>query len=125
MFLLIGFMELMETVLKAIYHPRNRYLLELDSSSSDNERESLALSVQSEKAFQAFANVDVIGKSYALNEIGSSALAAALHAAALFLKINADWDWFITLSVADYPLMTQNGGWKNCEDRRHQHSKNS
>ncbi|XP_062078041.1 26S proteasome non-ATPase regulatory subunit 13 homolog A-like [Humulus lupulus] len=25
----------------------------------------------------------------------------------LFLKINADWNWFITLSAADYPLMTQ------------------
>ncbi|XP_062109938.1 beta-glucuronosyltransferase GlcAT14C-like [Humulus lupulus] len=102
-----GDSERIMRLLKAIYHPRNRYLLELDSGSSHNERESLALSVQSEKVFQAFANVDVIGKSYALNEIGSSALAAALRAAALFLKINADWDWFITLSAADYPLMTQ------------------
>ncbi|KAM6561889.1 hypothetical protein CsatB_021887 [Cannabis sativa] len=94
-------------LLKAIYHPRNRYLLQLDSGASDQERESLALFVQSEKVFQAFENVDVVGKSYAINEIGSSVVAATLHAAALLLKINSDWDWFITLSAADYPLITQ------------------
>ncbi|PON53185.1 Glycosyl transferase [Parasponia andersonii] len=102
-----GDSERIMRLLKAIYHPRNQYLLQLDAGSSEYERENLALSVQSKSVFQAFGNVDVVGKSYALNEIGSSALAASLHAAALLLKINADWDWFITLSAADYPLMTQ------------------
>ncbi|OMO65511.1 Glycosyl transferase, family 14 [Corchorus olitorius] len=94
-------------LLKAIYHPRNQYLLQLDAGSSEHERAELALSVESESVFQAFGNVNVEGKSYAVNRMGSSALAATLHAAALLLKINADWDWFITLSASDYPLMTQ------------------
>ncbi|XP_028789926.1 beta-glucuronosyltransferase GlcAT14C [Neltuma alba] len=97
----------MMRLLKAIYHPRNRYLLQLDDSSSDSERLDLAQAVQSFKLFEAFGNVDVIGKSYAINRMGSSGLSAILHAAALLLKLNADWDWLITLSASDYPLMTQ------------------
>ncbi|GMH16067.1 hypothetical protein Nepgr_017908 [Nepenthes gracilis] len=92
---------------KAIYHPRNQYLLQLDAGSSSYEREALALAVQSEKVFKAFANVNVVGKSYAISRMGSSALAATLHGAALLLRINADWEWFITLSAYDYPIMTQ------------------
>ncbi|KAJ7951992.1 Beta-glucuronosyltransferase [Quillaja saponaria] len=94
-------------LLKAIYHPRNQYLLQLDYGALDYERKDLALSVQSEKVFQAFGNVDVVGKSYAINKMGSSALSAALHAAALLMKIGTDWDWFVILSPSDYPLMSQ------------------
>ncbi|CAK9146087.1 unnamed protein product [Ilex paraguariensis] len=94
-------------LLKAIYHPRNQYLLQLDAEASDYERSNLAISVQSERVFRAFGNVNVVGRSYALNQMGASVLAATLHAAALLLKISADWDWFITLSSSDYPLMTQ------------------
>nr|POF03207.1 beta-glucuronosyltransferase glcat14c [Quercus suber] len=94
-------------LLKAIYHPRNQYLLQLDAESSGHERGELALSIQSEKVFEAFGNVNVVGKSYAVNQMGASALGATLHAAALLLKISTDWDWFITLSASDYPLMTQ------------------
>ncbi|XP_043712282.1 beta-glucuronosyltransferase GlcAT14A-like [Telopea speciosissima] len=94
-------------LLKAAYHPRNQYILSLDASSSDDERRKLALSVQSERVFQAFGNVNVVGRSYALNLMGSSALAATLHAASLLLRINSDWDWFIPLSASDYPIMTQ------------------
>ncbi|KAK7255067.1 hypothetical protein RIF29_28469 [Crotalaria pallida] len=94
-------------LLKAIYHPRNQYLLQLDDASSESERLDLALSVHSFKVFEAFGNVNVIGKSYAINRMGSSSLSAPLHAAALLLKLNQDWDWFITLSASDYPLMTQ------------------
>lgn len=96
-------------LLKAVYHPRNQYLLQLDDGSSESERMDLALSVRSHKVFEAFGNVNVIGKSYAINRMGSSALSAPLHAAALLLKVNPDWDWFITLSASDYPLMTQDG----------------
>ncbi|XP_021297061.1 beta-glucuronosyltransferase GlcAT14A-like [Herrania umbratica] len=94
-------------LLKAIYHPRNQYLLQLDAGSSEYERAELAVSVESESVFQGFGNVNVEGQSYAVNRMGSSALAATLHAAALLLKINTDWDWFITLSASDYPLMSQ------------------
>lgn len=94
-------------LLKAIYHPRNQYLLQLDAGAADNEKVELALTVQSESAFRDFGNVDVVGKSYAIDKMGASALSATLHAAALLLKISTDWDWFIPLSPSDYPLVSQ------------------
>ncbi|KAI3455730.1 hypothetical protein Pfo_012393 [Paulownia fortunei] len=94
-------------LLKSIYHPRNQYLLQLDSSSPDHERMELALSTHSQRVFREFGNVNVVGKSYAVNQMGASGLAAVLHAAALLLRISADWDWFIPLSTSDYPLSTQ------------------
>lgn len=96
-------------LLKAIYHPRNQYLLQLDAGSSEIERAELAFSVESESVFKAFGNVDVVGQSYPLDKTGASALSAVLHAAALLLKIGSDWDWFIPLSASDYPLMSQDG----------------
>ncbi|PNX67504.1 xylosyltransferase 2-like protein, partial [Trifolium pratense] len=97
----------MTRLLKAIYHPRNQYLLQLDDCSSDSERMDLALYVKSNIVFEEFGNVNVVGKSYAINKMGSSSLSASLHAIALLLKVNSDWDWFFTLSASDYPLMTQ------------------
>lgn len=52
-------------------------------------------SVQSESSFQAFGNVNVVGIGHAINQMGSSALAAILDAAALLLKLSTGWDWFI------------------------------
>ncbi|XAR49794.1 hypothetical protein NMG60_11003933 [Bertholletia excelsa] len=94
-------------LLRAIYHPRNQYILLLDAGSGVDERRELALSVQAERVFRAFGNVHVIGRTYAVNRMGASALSATLHAAALLLKISADWDWFITLTASDYPLLPQ------------------
>ncbi|XP_055804765.1 beta-glucuronosyltransferase GlcAT14C-like isoform X3 [Solanum dulcamara] len=94
-------------LLKAVYHPRNQYLLHLLDGDGDEERMELAVSVESEQVFRAFGNVNVVGKSYAVEESGASALAAMLHASALLLRISSLWDWFITLSSSDYPLFTQ------------------
>uniref|UniRef100_A0A1D1Z8Q2 Xylosyltransferase 1 n=1 Tax=Anthurium amnicola TaxID=1678845 RepID=A0A1D1Z8Q2_9ARAE len=94
-------------LLKAVYHPRNRYLLHMDAGSSTEERTRLAISVRSESVFRTFRNVDVVGKGYAVDRTGSSALAATLHGAAVLLRIGGDWDWFITLSSSDYPVVTQ------------------
>lgn len=94
-------------LLKATYHPRNQYLLLLDASSSSKERSDLAVSVQLDPLFSAFDNVNVVGRSYGVNQMGGSGLAALLHASALLLKISTNWDWFITLGPSDYPLMTQ------------------
>ncbi|XP_065852003.1 beta-glucuronosyltransferase GlcAT14A-like isoform X2 [Euphorbia lathyris] len=96
-------------LLKAIYHPRNHYLLQLDGDSSVHERKSLLGSVKSESLFASFGNVDVVGKSYGVNREGSSGLAAILHAAAVLLKLDKNWDWFINLSPLDYPILTQDG----------------
>jgi protein xylosyltransferase len=96
-------------LLAAAYHPRNRYLLHLDAGASREERAELAAAVRAEAAWRWFANVDVVGESYAVDRTGSSVLAAALHGAAVLLRVGAHWDWFVTLSSSDYPLVTQDG----------------
>ncbi|XP_071713537.1 beta-glucuronosyltransferase GlcAT14A-like [Rutidosis leptorrhynchoides] len=94
-------------LLLSIYHPRNQYLLHLDRSAPQKERDLLALSIQSIGVIWAAQNVNVIGKSDLVSHKGSSTISSTLHGAAILLKLSADWDWFINLSAADYPLVTQ------------------
>lgn len=91
----------------AVYHPRNRYLLHIGADGSDIERKKLGAMVNSVPAVMAFGNVDVIGKPDPVTYMGSSNIAAVLRAAAISLKVDKGWDWFITLSALDYPLITQ------------------
>ncbi|KAL7001033.1 hypothetical protein U1Q18_002187 [Sarracenia purpurea var. burkii] len=94
-------------LLLAVYHPRNRYLLHVGADGSDRERRALGAWVKSVPAIRAFGNVDVLGKPDRLTYMGSSNIAAVLHAAAILLKVDGGWDWFITLNALDYPLLTQ------------------
>lgn len=99
----------MTRLLKAAYHPRNRYLLHLDAGAGAYERARLARYVRSEQVFLEYANVHVVGKGDALDGRGPSAVAAVLRGAAVLLRVGAEWDWLVTLSAADYPLVTQDG----------------
>ncbi|KAL6851465.1 hypothetical protein ACP4OV_020398 [Aristida adscensionis] len=95
-------------LLRAAYHPRNRYLLHLDAGAAPEERESLAAAVRAEAVpWGKFRNVDVLGEGYAVDRTGPSAVAAVLHGAAVLLRVGAHWDWLVTLSASDYPLVTQ------------------
>ncbi|PIN14723.1 Branching enzyme [Handroanthus impetiginosus] len=94
-------------LLLAVYHPRNRYLLHISADGSDDERLRLGTMVKSMPAVQAFGNVDVIGKPDPYTYMGSTNIAAILRAAAVLLKVDGGWDWFVTLSAMDYPLITQ------------------
>ncbi|XP_042500831.1 beta-glucuronosyltransferase GlcAT14A-like [Macadamia integrifolia] len=94
-------------LLLAVYHPRNRYLLHLEPDASKEEREKLVEAVRAVPAIRAFGNVDVIGKPDPVTYMGSSNIAATLRAAAILLRVDSGWDWFITLSAMDYPLLTQ------------------
>ncbi|GKD92514.1 beta-glucuronosyltransferase GlcAT14A [Tanacetum coccineum] len=96
-------------LLLAVYHPRNQYLLHLDQSASQKERDKLALYVQGVKVFWAAHNVNVVGKSDVVSSKGSSVVSAVLHGAAILLKVCEDWDWFVNLNANDYPLVTQDG----------------
>lgn len=96
-------------LLKAVYHPRNRYLLHLDAGAGAYERARLASYVRSEQVFLEYGNVHVVGKGDALDGRGPSAVAAVLRGAAVLLRIGAEWDWLVTLDAADYPLVTQDG----------------
>ncbi|CAL4902916.1 unnamed protein product [Urochloa decumbens] len=95
-------------LLLAVYHPRNRYVLHLSADASDDERRSLAAGVVAvAPAAGAFENVAVVGDPTAGTPVGSSGLAGTLRAAAVLLRLHPDWDWFLTLNAADYPLVTQ------------------
>ncbi|KAL8161278.1 hypothetical protein V2J09_012767 [Rumex salicifolius] len=102
-----GDKERMFRLLLAVYHPRNQYLLHLAMDAPANERDWLAAALMSVPAIQAFGNVDVIGKPGWLTYMGGTNLAETLKAVAVLLKLNREWDWFITLSALDYPLLTQ------------------
>lgn len=96
-------------LLLAVYHPRNRYLLHLSSDANDEERQRLVAAVKSVPAIRAFGNVDVVGKPNYMTYMGSTSLANMLRAAAILLKLDSGWDWFISLNALDYPLITQDG----------------
>ncbi|KAH9306022.1 hypothetical protein KI387_010426, partial [Taxus chinensis] len=97
----------MRRLLSAVYHPRNHYLLQLDSQASDQERIQLALYVQSVRVFNVMNNVNVVGKADAVTYMGSTSIASTLHAGAVLLRLTNSWDWFVTLSAVDYPMITQ------------------
>lgn len=96
-------------LLLAVYHPRNRYLLHLSADESEDERRRLASAIKAVPAIRAFGNVDVVGKPDRITYMGSSNIATTLRAAAILLKVDSGWDWFVTLSAMDYPLITQDG----------------
>ncbi|MFQ6661894.1 hypothetical protein Gotur_029901 [Gossypium turneri] len=91
----------------AVYHPRNRYVLHLGADATDGERYSLVVALKSVPAIRSFSNVDVIGNPDRFSYMGSSYIASTLHAAAILMKVDPGWDWFIALSALDYPLLTQ------------------
>ncbi|OIW21040.1 hypothetical protein TanjilG_28387 [Lupinus angustifolius] len=96
-------------LLLAIYHPRNRYLLHLGMDASDEERQGLAAAVISVPVIRAFGNADVVGNADYVTHLGSSNVAITLRAAAIMMKLDSGWNWFVTLSARDYPLITQDG----------------
>ncbi|KAF7131518.1 hypothetical protein RHSIM_Rhsim09G0047700 [Rhododendron simsii] len=57
--------------------------------------------------FKAAQNVNVIGKPDFAYQKGSSPLSSVLHGASILLRVDPNWDWFINLSAADYPLVSQ------------------
>ncbi|KAF4375652.1 hypothetical protein F8388_014374 [Cannabis sativa] len=94
-------------LLLAVYHPRNRYLLHLTVEVSEEERRRLSGLVKSVASIRAFGNVDVLGKPDRLTYMGSTNIATTLRAAAILLRLDSGWNWFITLTAMDYPLLTQ------------------
>ncbi|CAI9117914.1 OLC1v1019404C1 [Oldenlandia corymbosa var. corymbosa] len=94
-------------LLLAIYHPKNTYLLHLDFRASQDERDSLARKIESFPLFKAAQNVNVVGRADVVYRDGSSSVSSILHGASILMRISDNWDWFINLSVDDYPLVTQ------------------
>ncbi|CAH9087758.1 unnamed protein product [Cuscuta europaea] len=94
-------------LLYAVYHPRNHYLLHLDRSAPQADRDNLAVSINAVPLFRTVRNVHVMGNADIVYSKGSSSISSMLHGASILLRLLKSWDWFINLSSADYPLVTQ------------------
>lgn len=104
-----GDLDRLWRTLRALYHPRNLYVVHLDLESPASERLRLISRVANETLFAKVGNVHVIKKSNLVTYRGPMVIANALHACAVLLKKGGQWDWFINLSASDYPLVTQDG----------------
>ncbi|KAG6526622.1 hypothetical protein ZIOFF_016614 [Zingiber officinale] len=104
-----GDLDRLWRALRALYHPRNFYVVHLDREAPAMERQALAARVANDSLFAAVGNVAVIEKANMVTYRGPTMVANTLHAGALLLKQSEDWDWFINLSASDYPLVTQDG----------------
>ncbi|KAJ4913343.1 hypothetical protein Rs2_07964 [Raphanus sativus] len=104
-----GDLESLWRVLRALYHPRNQYVVHLDLESPAKERLELAKRVSEDPVFREVGNVYMITKANLVTYRGPTMVANTLHACATLLRQSKDWDWFINLSASDYPLVTQDG----------------
>lgn len=95
--------------LLSLYHPLNQYIVHLDLESSVEERLELGRRVETFPLFVSVGNVYMIQKANMVTYRGPTMVANTLHACAVLLKQNKEWDWFINLSASDYPLVTQDG----------------
>lgn len=104
-----GDLEKLWRTLRALYHPRNQYVVHLDLESPAEERMELASRVEKDPVFASVGNVFMITKANMVTYRGPTMVSNTLHACAILLKRSKDWDWFINLSASDYPLVTQDG----------------
>lgn len=101
--------ESLKRTLRALYHPRNQYVVHLDLEASAEERLDLAEFVRREPLFAKVGNVRMSVRANLVTYRGPTMVSNTLHAAAILLREGGEWDWFINLSASDYPLVTQDG----------------
>ena len=104
-----GDVEKLWRTLRAVYHPRNQYVVHMDLESPVDERLELASRINKDPMYSKTGNVYMITKANLVTYRGPTMVANTLHACAVLLKRSANWDWFINLSASDYPLVTQDG----------------
>ncbi|KAF3794487.1 Beta-glucuronosyltransferase [Nymphaea thermarum] len=102
-----GDLDRLWRTLLALYHPLNQYVVHLDLEAPAEERLALATRVESNPIFSEVGNVHVIKKANMVTYRGPTMVSNTLHACAILLRQEKNWDWFINLSASDYPLVTQ------------------
>ncbi|KAL5989858.1 hypothetical protein ACLOJK_010753 [Asimina triloba] len=102
-----GDLDRLWRTLHALYHPMNQYVVHLDLEAPVAERLELAARVEREPMFEKVGNVRMITRANMVTYRGPTMVSNTLHACAILLKENKEWDWFINLSASDYPLVTQ------------------
>ncbi|KAF8398066.1 hypothetical protein HHK36_016993 [Tetracentron sinense] len=101
-----GDVRKLKRTLRALYHPRNYYMLHMDRGSPEKEHLELAQFISSDPVFAQVGNVWVVENPNLVTYRGPTMLSTTLHGMAKLLR-NCRWDWFINLSASDYPLVTQ------------------
>ncbi|ESQ30116.1 hypothetical protein EUTSA_v10012228mg, partial [Eutrema salsugineum] len=102
-----GDLESLWRTLRAVYHPRNQYIVHMDLESPVDERLELASRIDKDSIYSKIGNVYMITKANLVTYNGPTMVSTTLHACAILLRRNPNWDWFINLSPSDYPLVTQ------------------
>ncbi|KAK2989218.1 hypothetical protein RJ640_024461 [Escallonia rubra] len=102
-----GDSQRMMRTLRAVYHPRNQYVLHMDLEAPPRERLNLTILVKNDPTFREVENVRVMAQSNLVTYRGPTMIASTLQAIAILLRESLNWDWFINLSASDYPLVTQ------------------
>jgi len=105
----VGDSDTLRRMLRALYHPANRYVVHLHLEAPMPESAELAAAVRTDLVYSRFRNVRVITRANLVTYRGPTMVANTLHAVAILLREGDDWDWFINLSTSDYPLVTQDG----------------
>jgi Core-2/I-Branching enzyme len=94
------FPEQFKRLFRAIYHPNNHYLINVDKKSG------LALFTDIELFLSDFPNAHII-ESGKVVWGGYSMVQSELDGMKYLLELNLNWDFFINLSGQDFPLKTQ------------------
>jgi hypothetical protein len=92
--------EQFKRLFKAIYDPRNQYLVHVDKSSG------VELDTNIREFLSGYRNAAVLKGKKALWG-GYSLVDAELRGMAELLKMDPNWEYFINLSGQDFPLKTQ------------------
>ncbi|WP_103867333.1 beta-1,6-N-acetylglucosaminyltransferase [Aquimarina sp. I32.4] len=98
--LVYGFPKEFKRLLKAIYHPGNHYLIQIDQKNDINVKNDI-------KTFlKGYSNAYVL-KSEPIVWRGYSMVQSQIHGMKYLLNRCLKWDFFINLSDQDFPLKSQ------------------
>eukprot|EP00850_Spirogloea_muscicola_P016856 SM000140S00605 [mRNA] locus=s140:104566:107181:- [translate_table: standard] len=97
----------MRRLMLALYHPRNEYVLHLEKEAGTAERIELARFVRLDPVISVAGNVHMVARANLVSYRGPTMTSTYLHCAAILLRQRKEWDWYINLSAADYPLIPQ------------------
>ncbi|KAJ3676420.1 hypothetical protein LUZ60_003832 [Juncus effusus] len=87
-------------LLRAVYHPYNFYLVQLNGDASAEDIADL-------KVMRKYKNVRIGEKGCHVSEKGPSDVACLLNGMAILMREFEGWSWFVNLDEEDYPLMPQ------------------
>lgn len=95
--------RLIPRLLARIHHERNVYVLHIDAKTKSEERQKISTLIETNPAYSR--NVHML-PSEMLTYKGVSTVLNSISLMTLALGVHRDWDYYINLSAADYPLIS-------------------